>query len=68
MNAPAAVRGVDFSDHLNYWKQGYPALMVTDTSFMRYRHYHQTSDTHDRLDYRRMADVVDGLHAIARGF
>lgn len=68
INAPAAVTGVDFSDHRNYWKEGYPALMVTDTSFMRYRHYHRAGDTHDKLDYRRMADVVNGVHAIARRF
>jgi len=24
INAPAAVAGVDFSDHLNYWNRGYP--------------------------------------------
>jgi hypothetical protein len=35
--------------------------MVTDTAFYRYRHYHQATDTPDRIDYARMAKVVDGL-------
>jgi hypothetical protein len=35
--------------------------MVTDTAFYRYRHYHQSTDTPDRLDYARMAQVVEGL-------
>lgn len=68
MNATPAIQGIDFSDHLNYWKQGYPALMVTDTSFMRSAHYHEAGDTFDKLDYRRMANVVNGVHAIVRGF
>lgn len=68
INAPAKVTGVDFSDHLNYWKEGYPALMVTDTSFMRYEHYHGAGDTVDKLNYARMADVVNGVASVVRGF
>jgi len=54
---------IDFSDHCNYWAEGYPALMITDTSFLRNPHYHQTSDTPDTLDYRRLAEVVRLVHA-----
>ncbi|MEM7052001.1 MAG: M28 family peptidase [Acidobacteriota bacterium] len=65
MNAPAnLVRGLDFSDHLNYWHQGFPGLMVTDTSFYRNFAYHTEGDTADRLDYGRMAEVVAGLHQV----
>ncbi|MBI1624114.1 M28 family peptidase [Comamonas suwonensis] len=65
LNAPRFVHGVDFSDHLNYWRLGYPAVMVTDTSFMRNPHYHQRTDTWERLDYTRMAQVVRMLAAVA---
>lgn len=58
INAPASLPGVDFSDHLNYWRHGYQAAMVTDTAFYRNGEYHQPGDTWERLDYRRMADVV----------
>lgn len=61
--APAFVPAIDFSDHRNYWAQGYPALMITDTSFLRNPHYHQPTDTFDTLDYTRMAGVVRMLHA-----
>jgi len=63
INAPAAVPGVDFSDHLNYWAEGYPAVMVTDTAFYRNPNYHLPSDTADTLDYERLAEVVKGLYA-----
>lgn len=56
--APAALPGIDFSDHRNYWEEGFPALMVTDTAFFRNEHYHTPEDTADRLDYERMSDVV----------
>jgi hypothetical protein len=65
MNAPAAVPGVDFSDHLNYWAAGFDAVMVTDTAFFRNPNYHRPSDTPDTLDYERMAEVVRGLYAAA---
>lgn len=62
-NAPAAVQGVDFSDHRSYWAAGYPAVMVTDTSFLRNKAYHEDADTPERLDYARMARVVEGMLA-----
>jgi hypothetical protein len=43
-SGPSWVPGVDYSDHLNYWKFGYSVLMVTNTSFYRNDNYHQTSD------------------------
>jgi Zn-dependent M28 family amino/carboxypeptidase len=55
------VPGVAWSDHLSFWREGYRALMVTDTAFYRYAHYHQPTDTPDRLDYDRLAWVVQGL-------
>ncbi len=64
MNAVAEIPGVDFSDHRNYWKQGYPALMVTDTAFYRNSNYHRESDTANTLDYARMGNVVQGVFAV----
>ena len=59
--APALVPGIAWSDQLSFWREGYPAAMVTDTAFHRYRHYHQPTDTPEKLDYARMAQVVEGL-------
>ena len=58
--------GVGWSDHWAFWQQGFPALMVTDTALFRYPHYHSPRDTPDRVDYVRLARVVEGLkHVIA---
>jgi Zn-dependent M28 family amino/carboxypeptidase len=59
--APAHTTGVTLSDHSSYNRHGYPALMVTDTAFMRYPYYHTAQDTPDKLDYESMARVVTGL-------
>ena len=59
------VPGVAWSDHLSFWRQGYPAMMVTDTAFYRNAAYHSAADTPERLNYPAMAQVVEGLfHAL----
>ena len=62
MSGPTWIPGIDFSDHLGYWVHGYPALMVTDTSFYRNDRYHTERDTPETLDYARMAKVVQGVY------
>lgn len=61
MNAPSMIPGIDFSDHLNYWHQGFDAIMVSDTAFFRNLEYHKSDDTYDRLNYDKMAEVVTGV-------
>lgn len=58
---PASLPGVDFSDHASYWAFGFPALMITDTSFYRNPHYHEPTDTMATLNFERIALVVDGV-------
>ena len=55
------VPGVAWSDHDSFWRHGYPAVMVTDTAFYRYRHYHAPTDTPDKLAYPEFANVTLGL-------
>ena len=62
ISAPRFVPGIDFSDHLSYWKAGYAALMITDTAFYRNHNYHTANDTAEKLDYQRMAMVVAGVY------
>jgi Zn-dependent M28 family amino/carboxypeptidase len=64
--APAFIPGVGWSDHWSFWKEGWPALMVTDTAPYRYPHYHTPQDTPDQVDYERLARVVTGLHGMLR--
>jgi hypothetical protein len=63
LNGPAIIPGVSFSDHLNYWAEGFPAAMITDTAFYRNPNYHGEGDLPETLDYRRMAEVVRGVFA-----
>ena len=58
VSVPGFIQGVDFSDHRNYWAHGFPAVMITDTAFLRNKMYHELGDTADRLDYTRMSKVV----------
>ncbi|HBA85126.1 MAG TPA: peptidase M28 [Verrucomicrobia bacterium] len=58
IRAPAMLPGVDFSDHLNYWKHGFPAVMISDTAFYRNKAYHTANDTLNRLDFDRLGKVV----------
>jgi hypothetical protein len=46
------------SDHAPFWRAGLPALMWTDTSFLRNPHYHGPSDTPETLDYVFMARIA----------
>jgi len=62
LQAPSFVSGVDFSDHLNYWEFGYTAVMVTDTAFYRNPHYHEATDTLEKLDFDRMSELVKGIY------
>src|SRR5260221_3401036 len=64
--APAGMPGVTWSAHWSFRQHGYPAIMVTDTAFYRYPHYHLPSDTPQKLDYARMARVTLSLAAVIR--
>jgi hypothetical protein len=46
--------------------QGYPAVMITDTSEYRNPHYHKPSDTIETLDFVRMAGCTEALDAAVR--
>ncbi|UKN02067.1 M28 family peptidase [Paracrocinitomix mangrovi] len=59
---PAGLQGIDFSDHLNYWKFDYSAVMITNTAFYRNSNYHKNTDTMETLDLNRMALVIDEVY------
>ena len=56
--------GVGWSDHWAFWKEGFPAVMVTDTALYRYPAYHSNADRPEFVQYERMARVVSGLQAV----
>jgi len=64
---PERINEIRLSDNSSFWDQGYAALMVTDTSFLRNPHYHLPTDTPQTLDYDRLAKATIGVAgAVAR--
>ena len=59
--APGWLTGIGWSDQWSFWKEGYAAMMITDTAVFRYPYYHRRSDTAEKIDYDRMVRVVSGL-------
>jgi aminopeptidase YwaD len=55
------IPAVRLSDHAPFWDAGYPALMITDTSFFRNPHYHGSTDTLETLNLDFMAKVCEGV-------
>ena len=58
---PELIGEIRLSDNSSFWDQGYSALMLTDTSFLRNPNYHLACDTPDTLDYVRMEQVTHGV-------
>jgi len=58
--APATWPGIGWSDQWSFWQEGYPAIMITDTAIFRYPYYHRAGDTYEKLDFEKMARVVEG--------
>lgn len=49
------------SDHSPFWDEGHPAVMLTDTAWLRNPNYHQPTDTRDTLDLAFMEKIVRAL-------
>ena len=55
------------SDHTPFWREGIPALMLTDTGNFRYPYYHTRADTIDKLDFEFIVKVCKASIATAIG-
>jgi Zn-dependent M28 family amino/carboxypeptidase len=53
---------VRLSDHSVFWDQGVPALLATDTSFLRNPNYHLPSDRIETLNFEFMQKVATGVY------
>lgn len=63
-NPPPGTPTMDFSDHMNYWKNGYKALMLSNFFVCENPHYHKKGDTIEKLDFKRLAQIVKALYAV----
>lgn len=58
---PDDTHGPSLSDNRNYWRFGYPALMLNSGPSGRNPNYHQATDTPNTLNYEVMAEVVTAI-------
>lgn len=65
---PPSMGLAGMSDQRSYWRFGYKALMINDTSFLRNPHYHLASDTIESLDFQKMTAVVNASYKAVVGF
>jgi len=56
---PDMFTDITASDHLNYWKMGFNAVMITDTAHFRNPNYHTKNDTIETINFEKMQFVVD---------
>jgi hypothetical protein len=68
IKAPVSIPGIDLSDHMNYWKFNYSAVMISNTAFYRNKNYHEVTDKMETLDIRRMGLVIDEVYLTVKGF
>jgi len=59
---PRWVKGAGWSDHLSFWKFGYPGIMVTDTGGFRSSSHTTKEDTMEKLNFEAMSRIVVGMY------
>jgi len=59
---PKWVEAAGWSDHLSFWKFGYPGIMVTDTGGFRSSSHTTKEDTMEKLNFEAMARIVVGMY------
>jgi aminopeptidase YwaD len=57
----ALVPAARLSDHAPFWDLGFPAVLITDTAFLRNPNYHRGSDNLETLDMNFMTKVCEGV-------
>ena len=64
--APGIIPGIGWSDHWAFAEYGFQGVMITDTATFRYPHYHEPTDTPDKVDTEKLARVVKGIERMIR--
>ena len=64
--APGIIPGISWSDHWSFAEYGFQGVMITDTATFRYPHYHEPTDTPDKVDTEKLARIVKGIERVVR--
>jgi hypothetical protein len=59
------MRDILRSDHAPFWKENFPALLLTDSANFRYPYYHTPGDTIDKLEFDFLAKICKAVVATA---
>ncbi len=59
---PEWVEGAGWSDHLSFWKFGYPGIQVTDTGAFRSPYHTTKEDTMEKMDFKALARITVGMY------
>lgn len=59
---PEWVEGAGWSDHLSFWKFGYPGIQVTDTGAFRAASHTTSEDTMEKLNFDALSRIVVGMY------
>ena len=60
---PKWVEGAGWSDHLSFWKFGYPGIMVTDTGGFRSLYHTTKEDTMEKMNFEALSRVTLGMYS-----
>ncbi|MFQ5899655.1 MAG: M28 family peptidase, partial [Candidatus Methylomirabilia bacterium] len=60
------IPGVDWSDQWSFWREGFPAVMLTDTAPYRYSEYHTAQDLPDNVNPPEFARAAYGIIGAVR--
>lgn len=63
---PASVGGVADSDHISFIKNGIPAVMFTDTGFLRNPNYHSPDDSINTINFRFLSENVYTIYKLVK--
>ena len=63
-NAPQRYSPTSSYDHVNYQKQGFPAVLISDTADFRQLENINNTDIVEQLSYEKMAMLVKGLYQV----
>jgi hypothetical protein len=58
---PGALSSIAQSDQLNFWDQGFPAVMLSDTAYLRNPNYHEATDRIETLNFSKMSQITQSL-------
>lgn len=60
--ASSLIPAIYLSDNWSFYKEGYKAVMITDTAFLRNPFYHTQEDTYEKLDYDKLILLTEALY------